>query len=362
MEILVSGPVESQGALIEMTAALVSPDAIDGVIRFTAEPRSPFVVKRLPALAWLYYLAYRPWRRLQRYFIGKPALSAYRWLRGVGLGGTGIATINIGGQPRELHFDSRNTQFHALYLPQFLPCYEPETTALIDLLVGERDVFFDVGANWGWFALTLASRKGFVGTVHAFEPVSSSFADLTSLVGQAGLAERIVCHELALGDCDGEASMSFSDGVHSGLAKMAYGGSLHVKLARLDTLGLPSPNVIKLDVEEHEFEVLNGAHATIAKGRPFVIFENWVQPDRPKITFAPLELLESWGYRLFFPAWQIGDSGYPYPKGLWSGGAAKLALVPFAPVQRGLLPGITNITAVPMERIGELERRTNSRQ
>jgi FkbM family methyltransferase len=283
-----------------MTAA--TPDTTEGVIRFTAEPRSPFVVKHLPLLAWLYYLAYRPWRRVQRYFIAKPALTAYQWLRGAGLGGIGIATINIGGQTHELYFDSRNTQFHALYLPQFLPCYEPETTALIDLLVGEHDVFFDVGANWGWFALTLASRKGFVVTVHAFEPVSSSFADLMSLVNQAGLAERIICHQLALGNCDGEALMSLPDGVHSGLAKMADGGNLRVRLARLDTLGLPSPNVIKLDVEQHECEVLHGARATIAKGRPFLIFENWAHADRPEITSAPLELLVSWGYRLFFPA------------------------------------------------------------
>lgn len=340
-----------------MTAFPPSPNSTDGVIRFTAEPRSPFAVKRLPLLARLYRLAYRPRRREHHRLVGKAALIAHRRLYEAGFGGIGVATIDVAGQRRELRFNARNTQFQALYMPRFLPCYEPETTALIDLLVGPRDVFFDVGANWGWYALTVASRKGFNGTAHAFEPDPSSFADLTSLVDQAGLAQRIACHKLALGDRDGETSMSLPDGVHSGLATIAPGGGLRVLSARLDTLGLPSPQVIKLDVEEHEYEALAGAHKTIAKGRPFIIFESWAQPDRPKVTSAPLDLLVSWGYRLFFPAWQIGEFGEPYAKMPWSGGEAKLALVPFIPVQRGLLPAYANIAAIPVERMGEFERR-----
>lgn len=340
-----------------MTAVSPSPNSADGVIRFTAEPRSPFAVKSLPLLARLYYLAHQPRRREYQRYVGKAALLAHRWLHRAGLGATGIVTIDVAGQKRALRFNARNTQFHALYMPRFLPCYEPETTGLIDRLVGERGVFFDVGANWGWYALTIASRKGFKGAVHAFEPEPSSFADLASLVDQAGLAERVACHKLALGDRDGETSMSLPDGVHSGLATIAPGGSLRVVSARLDTLGLPSPQVIKLDVEEHELEALAGAHQTIAKSRPFIVFENWAQPDRPRATAAPLELLLSWGYRLFFPAWQRGESGEPYAGMSWPGGEAKLALVPFAPVQRGLLPAYANIAAVPGERIGEFERR-----
>lgn len=341
---------------ISEAAACALPNFADEVICFDVRPRSPFAVRRVPLLARLYSLAYRPWPRLRRHLVGRPALAAYRRLRKVGWGSAGLATIDVGGVLRELNFDARNTQFHALYMPQFLPCYEPETTALVDLLVNQQDVFFDIGANWGWFALIVGARKGFAGTIHAFEPVPSTFADLRSLVGQARLTGRIVCHELALGDRDGAATMSFADGVHSGLAKMADGGGQRVNQARLDSLDLPAPNLIKIDVEEHEYEVLDGARATIAGSRPFLIFENWARPDRSDLTFAPLELLTSLGYRLFFPAW-AGDAGYAFAQNSWRGDVSRLALVPFAPLQRGLLPGFGNVVAIPDERITEIRQR-----
>ena len=53
-------------------------------------------------------------------------------------------------------------------MPQNKPIYEPETSALLDQLVGDEDVFFDVGANWGWYSVLIAARPTFHGTVHTF--------------------------------------------------------------------------------------------------------------------------------------------------------------------------------------------------
>ena len=52
----------------------------------------------------------------------------------------------------------------------------------------EDGVFYDIGSNWGWFTMHVASRPGFRGKIHAFEPFASSYADLCDLVRQAGLA------------------------------------------------------------------------------------------------------------------------------------------------------------------------------
>ena len=55
-------------------------------------------------------------------------------------------------------------------MPKNKPIYEPETSALLDQLVGDDDVFFDVGANWGWYSVLIAAWSTFHGTVHTFEP------------------------------------------------------------------------------------------------------------------------------------------------------------------------------------------------
>jgi hypothetical protein len=153
------------------------------------------------------------------------ARRAYRGLRSAGHGGTGIVQLRRPDGQRDLKFDVRNTQFQALYMAELLPCYEPETTALIGRLVGTTGTFFDIGANWGWHSVVVANQPGFTGTVHAFEPYPSSFADLVGIVSQAGLGALVQCHDLALGNSDGETTMSLPDGIHSGLATLDKHGA-----------------------------------------------------------------------------------------------------------------------------------------
>jgi FkbM family methyltransferase len=338
----------------------------DEMIRFTATPISPFVLRHLPLLGRLYRISrfqgVQPRLSPRQIIISGLARRAYRRLRSAGLGGTGIVQLRQPDGQRDLKFDVRNTQFHSLYMPELLPCYEPETTALIGRLVGTTGTFFDIGANWGWHSVVVANQPGFTGTVHAFEPYPSSFADLVGIVSQAGLGALVQCHDLALGNSDGETTMSLPD-FHSGLATLDKHGAVRIKLARLDSLGLPPPNVIKLDVEGHEYEALLGAQRVIAAARPFLIFESVAYPQQSYITSAPLRLLEEWNYRLYFHAW-LAEDDTPYTRPVdpgfrgdqvsWSGGAARFALVPFSRLYRGLFWKLANIVAVPLERIAEV--------
>jgi FkbM family methyltransferase len=326
----------------------------DEMIRFAATPLSPFALRYLPMLGRLYRTPHArpPYGRRKR-AVRLLARGAWRLLHAAGLGGTGIVRLRLPDGERDLRFDVRNTQFHALYTAEHLPCYEPETTALIALLLDPHDVFLDIGANWGWYSVVEASQPGFVGVIHAFEPNPQSFTDLADIVAQAGLGDRVHCHDVALADHDGAAAMSIPDGRHSGRATLDGDGDVAVKVARLDSFHLPGPGVIKLDVEDHEYAVLLGGQQTIARGRPFVIFENWSYPHRPELTAAPLRLLEEWRYQLYYIGW-LAEDGSPFAEIGWCGGRAGFALVPFAPVYRGLLPPRANILAAPRERHGEL--------
>jgi FkbM family methyltransferase len=241
----------------------------DDVLRRAVAIRNPFRIRRLSLLSHLHKAAFKARRRMSRRFVGKPAKRLFRLMLKLGAAGQGSSfAIALPGQPaREVAFDGRNTQFGALYLPQNQPIYEPETSVLLDCLVGDDDVFYDVGANWGWYALLIASRPGFAGRVHAFEPFPATFRDLARCVEEAGLAEVVTCHEVALADSDGAAAMGFSDGVQSGLARLGEAGGAEVRIAKLDSLFLPAPAVIKIDAEDHEMAVLAGAAATIAASR-----------------------------------------------------------------------------------------------
>ena len=113
--------------------------------------------------------------------------------------------------------------------------------------------------------------------------------------------ERIICHDVALAEREGQAEMAFSDGVQSGLARLREKDGVRVRLARLDHLSLPAPTTIKIDAEDHELEVLEGAAAVIDSARPFIILENWLHHGKPRLTLVPLTLLSARRYRFFLP-------------------------------------------------------------
>ncbi len=317
-------------------------------IRCPVTLRNPFTLDHLPLLSRLHQAAFRPRRRLSKRFVGKPAKRLFRLLLALGTGGTGRVRVDTANGSKMVGFNARNTQFGAFYQPQNLPLYEPETSTLLDRLVADGDVFYDIGANWGWYAVLIASRPSFRGKVHAFEPFPSTFSDLSQMVGQAGLDGAIACHDIALADRDGEAGMAFSDGVQSGLARLGEAGGTTVRLARLDSLTLPPPDVIKIDAEDHELEVLIGATRVIETARPTIVFENWLHRDRPGLTLDPIAFLADRSYRFFLPGWVCGDPNCILAA---PGDSTELALVPFRPEQRFQLPSQLNIVAVPEEKL-----------
>lgn len=318
--------------------------------------RNPFAVTHLPLIARLYRAAYSKRRRFSKRFVGKPAKKLFRLAyHGLGLGGDGEMTLTVDGTTRGLTFNARNTQFHALYLPQYAGGYEAETTCLIDAVLPDDGVFYDIGANWGFFALFAASRPGFRGRVHAFEPLPATYADLDSLVTQAGLRNTITCHQMAASDKESAGSMVVEDGLHSGIARLRAGGDgVSVPLRRLDDLDLPPPAVMKIDVEGHEAEALTGASRLLETIRPLVVFESWCEPRNPDITFEPFRVLAEKDYVFFQPAWARDATGYHYGVMEEPPAAAavqNLILLPFLPEQRFLLGDQMNVFACPRERI-----------
>jgi FkbM family methyltransferase len=316
-----------------------------------------FALESLPWIGRLHTAACQPPSRRRDALLQRPARQLFKLAYALGFGGRGTIRLNVKGSDKTLTFDTRNLQFETIYMPQFTEGCEPVVT-LLNLLVGAQDVFYDVGSNWGYYSLLIGSRANYTGAVHAFEPLPSSFADLTSVVAQAGLDAQIVCHNIALSDRTGIGYMRVLDGLHSGIAKVtADGGDAEISLQRMDDLKLEPPNVIKIDVEGHEGEVLAGGIRTLGRARPMVVFESWIKPEQPSSTLSPLILLQDLGYAFFYPSWLVESDGYRYgvsEVGAREGELLNLALIPFDAEQRFVLKPYANILACHRDKLASL--------
>lgn len=262
---------------------------------------SPFCVEHLPLLARLHRLSFRGGCAGVPTLVRLAARGVFHVLRDVSFGPVpGRMRVNVAGVDREAKFDARNRQFGALYFDEFADGYEPEVAALLAACVADDGVLYDVGSNWGYFSLLTAARRGFQGRVHAFEPWPASFRDLSGLVRQLELGERIVCHNLALGETPADVAMRA--GSHSGLAHLTPGRrGVRVAVRPLDELELEAPSLIKIDTEGHEEQVLRGGRRLLAAHRPMIVFEHRRENDYQWQNAGVLELLDELGYRLFVP-------------------------------------------------------------
>lgn len=191
---------------------------------------------------------------------------------------------------------------------------EPEL-ALLPALLRPGETAVDVGANHGLYTFHLSRAVGPGGRVHAFEPVTDTYAGLRRVVRLLGL-RNVQIARVALGEQEAEAEMRVplqpSGALNTGLAHLADradrapgpDGARHVRcrLMRLDEFPLaPQVALLKCDVEGAELLVLRGADGLIVRDAPSLLLE--VDPlYTARYSATPADLLEhlsARGYRPF---------------------------------------------------------------
>ncbi|MGV3577927.1 FkbM family methyltransferase [Brevundimonas sp.] len=157
---------------------------------------------------------------------------------------------------------------------------EPELRELQRLL-SPGDVFIDVGANVGLYALKAARLVGPTGRVLALEPGAEAYGHLTSnlALNAYGWAEAL---KVAASNAAGEAVLHHvplgnDPQAFSLIANARAEDGETVETVTLDGLidrcGLTRVDLIKIDVEGAEPLVVAGAREMLARFRPAVIFE-----------------------------------------------------------------------------------------
>lgn len=177
--------------------------------------------------------------------------------------------------------------------------YSEGEGALFARLIGPGQIVADVGAHIGAHALHMAKLVGPSGIVLAFEPQRILFQLLCANmvmneqfhVRTYHAAVGAVSGSLKVPQLDYTASFNFGS---LSLGTFEIGDD--VSLIPLDSLGLPSLRLLKVDCEGMELEALLGAERTIARHRPILYVEN----DRPEKSERLIALISAMGYDVWW--------------------------------------------------------------
>lgn len=147
-----------------------------------------------------------------------------------------------------------------------------------------RRTAVDGGAFVGTWSLRLAHHFR---RVVAFEPVPANFECL-----RRNVKAVVEVHPHALTSTNGPMEYTVGAGgkPHSSRVQRSPTGQLAG--FPLDWYGLTHVDLIKLDVEGHEYEALLGARKVITRNRPVIMIEERFDAD-----VRATKLLQSWGMR-----------------------------------------------------------------
>ena len=189
--------------------------------------------------------------------------------------------------------------------------WEPEETELLKKLIKPGDVFVDVGANLGYYAL-LAARVG-ASHVYAFEAQPSTYELLGKNVIINWMTKFITYEHLAVyshttdleffvrNNYPGNSSLGFTppDQLQKWFDTTT---AVKVHAVSLDDYFADKPgklDLIKVDVEGAEPAVFEGARRTLAKNRDVKVLCEWSPDQMATARQDPAHLVDLWAEQGF---------------------------------------------------------------
>lgn len=162
-------------------------------------------------------------------------------------------------------------------------------------------IFLDIGAHTGTYAISLARSCK---SVHAFEPQRSTYYALCGGIALSGYCNRIIAHNYGLGNQSQEGENTLNivspDGGGSTMHVTDETRILHREQIQVKTLDLALSEsdsaeigFIKMDVEDNELFVLQGAKMTLIRSNwPTILFES------NRDNAAPFDYMRNLGYSI----------------------------------------------------------------
>lgn len=175
---------------------------------------------------------------------------------------------------------------------------EPEVE-IFQQVLRPGDVVAEAGSNIGAHTVPIAAAVGPTGRVLAFEPQRLVYQTLCANVALNSLTQ-VETRWCALGERVDRLFVPQLDvrkeNNFGGLCLESQSRGESVEMYPLDHFKIVSLRMLKADVEGMESAVLRGARETIQRCRPLMYVEN----DRADRAHELLQLMESFGYRIFW--------------------------------------------------------------
>lgn len=166
--------------------------------------------------------------------------------------------------------------------------HEPEVAYLPQVIM-PGSTCLHIGASDGRHAFAILRRIPGT-TIHAFEPASFAMTVLRQGIAMRGCGRRIRTEKLAIGDTAGDLTLvtprkkkgiparSYAFLSRDGASTRAdFDGSGHyeerVPVVRLDDLGLPPVDFIRMDIEGAEMDALRGGVKLLRQCLPHFLIE-----------------------------------------------------------------------------------------
>lgn len=187
--------------------------------------------------------------------------------------------------------------------------YERLDSAMIFTLVRDGDLVLDIGGNIGYYSIALAKMKHC--TIHAFEPVASTYKQFIANAYYNGVQDRVRINNFGLFDKSGELTFyvykqDFGNASAAIMHEEKENEKIICKVERLDWYvkeqGLTRIDFIKLDVEGAEIFALRGGLESIEKFKP-ILFVEMLRKWAAKYGYHPNEIiamLEQIGYGCYY--------------------------------------------------------------
>jgi FkbM family methyltransferase len=202
-------------------------------------------------------------------------------------------------------------------LSQTLGIYELNLQELLLENLGPGSVFYDVGANVGYFSLLASRLVGQEGAVYAFEPFPPNVEKIKELVRRNRAWNIKIC-SLALWKMTGTQKLHFGrNSATPSLVARTNAQILEVRTTTLDevTKKHDKPTLIKIDVEGAELGVLNGGGGLLASNSaPTLIIEVHSEENDNLLRTS----LREFGYNLTdLPHPRAKQKSYPSHRVAW---------------------------------------------
>jgi len=189
--------------------------------------------------------------------------------------------------------------------------YEKENGVIIDFLLKDNDVFFDVGANMGWYSINTALSHPKL-KIYCFDPIPNTYDFLIKNLKLNGLSQ-IHAHNFAFSDYVGELELFYykEGSGNASLANLSEGDDVEKIKCRAETIDEFTVceeigvDFLKCDVEGAELKVFQGGLTTITRDKP-IVFSEILRKWSRKLGYDPNEIF-SFFYDLQYRAFTAID-------------------------------------------------------